>query len=209
MVGIAIWGVAALLYAAFRFWYEATGRRLTEAEIDAALAKLAASRTAGPGDLATLRTFLEADDGREFLMLNLVKVNPDLSVHPETKELMSGAEMSRAYFNRFRRILLGRACHPYYAGRKIGPYVDSWAAPPDPGWSMVGLIRYRSRRDLLSVITHPDFTKAHALKHLGVTQTFSFPTQPIAMLGMSPRHYVGLVLAFAAALAHLAILMIR
>jgi len=86
---------------------------------------------------------------------------------------------------------------------------------PDPGWSIVGFVRYRSRRDMLKMVLNPAFEAAHKYKLLGVAETFSFPTQPFLRAYVSPRVSVFLILALAlalalaAALAQLAILAAR
>ena len=75
---------------------------------------------------------------------------------------------------------------------------------PDPGWSIVGFVRYRSRRDMLKMVVDPSFESMHKYKLLGVAETFSFPTQPFIRAYVSPRVTVFLTLALAAALAQLA-----
>ena len=81
--------------------------------------------------------------------------------------------------------------------RKVGP---------DPGWSIIGYMRYRSRRDMIAMATHPKFQSIHDFKILGTAETFSFPTRPILMLLMPPRLSVALVLLLAAAFVQIALL---
>ena len=65
-----IWVGALLLWLGFLLFYDGLRRPLRRQEIDAFLATLG-PRMAGTGDEAQrLRAFLEADDGREFVMLN-------------------------------------------------------------------------------------------------------------------------------------------
>jgi hypothetical protein len=90
--------------------------------------------------------------------------------------------------------------------RKIGGYMDSWATEPDPGWSIIGLMRYRSRRDMMNLIVNPRFAAAHPDKLAGTLATFSFPTTPMGGLYVGPRLWLALALALAAALGHLALL---
>ena len=89
------------------------------------------------------------------------------------------------------------------AMRKAGGYVDSWNTPPDPGWHVVGAMRYRSRRDMMELATDPTLRDVHPLKTAGTAVTFSFPTQVIVGFAMRPRAWVALLLALLAALAHL------
>ena len=198
-------GVALGAYLLFRLWYDNWRGPLKPAEIDAGLAAIAARGGSGGTDRAQFRAFLESDDGREFVMLNLVKVTPGLVPHPETGEPVPGRAMLDQYSRHFIRRLLLRGGHPAMVARKIGPYVDAWGeVQPGPGWSIVGFMRYRSRRDLLALAADPSFAAVHAFKALGTMQTFSFPTRPVLRLFAGPRLWVALLLALLAALTALA-----
>lgn len=203
MSGVWIWLGAALLYASFRAWYDNWRGPLSSEEIERLLAKLAETPSADRNDLAALRRFLEQDDGREFVMLNLVRVGPEPVPHPVTGEPTSAARLLRQYIHQFLPLLIRRASHPALQAAKIGPYVDAWNVEPDPGWTMMGYVRYRSRRDMLELVTHPRFTAAHPLKAAALPATFSFPTSPSPGLFVGPRLWVGLLLALAASLIHL------
>jgi hypothetical protein len=198
-----IWGSALALYAVFRLWYDGLRRPLTRAEIDAFFDEVH-SKYGGGNDPAVLRTFLEADDGKEFVMLNLVKIEEGMVTDPDTGEQVPGRTMMRRYSDPFVKALLAKGGHPGIIGRKVGPYVDAWNVEGDPGWSLFSLMRYRSRRDLLAMVANPMFAKVHPYKLLGIPTTFSFPTQRELSVYLGPRVWVGLVLALGAALTHLA-----
>lgn len=205
MSGWVIWGGALALYLLFRLWYDNWRGPLTKAEIDAFFTEVS-GKYVGGNDSAGLRAFLEADDGKEFVMLNLVKVEPGTVSDPVTGEPVPGAAMMRRYSDPFVRGLIARGGHPGMVGRKVGPYVDAWRVEPDPGWSIFGLMRYRSRRDMIRMAADPRFRDIHPYKLLGIPVTFSFPTQRELSLFASPRLTVALVLALGAALAHLTVL---
>ncbi len=208
MAGWWVWLVAAALYAGFRLFYDNWRGKLTRDEIDEMLGRAAAAGAGEVNDLSIVRTFLEQDDGREFVMVNLVRV-PDTTVtDPDTGAQVPAVEMMKAYSKAFMPLLLRHGGHPALATRKVGGYVDSWMVGPDPGWSIVGFMRYRSRRDMLKMVLDPAFEAAHKYKPLGVAETFSFPTQPFLRAYVSPRISVFLIVALAAALAQLAIIAI-
>ena len=209
MPGWWVWLVAAAFYGGFRLVYDNWRGRLTHEEIDTMLAEAAAQGAGEVNDLSTVRTFLEEDDGREFVMVNLVRVPDTIVTNPDTGAQVSAREMMQAYSKAFMPLLLRHGGHPALATRKVGGYVDSWMVGPDPGWSIVGFMRYRSRRDMLKMVLDPAFEAAHKYKPLGVAETFSFPTQPFLRAYVSPRISVLLILALAAALAQLAILASR
>ena len=201
-----IWGGALALYLLFRLWYDGLRRPLTGAEIDAFFEQVH-GRYGGNTDPAALRAFLEADDGREFVMLNLVKVEPGMVSDLVTGELRPGAEMMRRYSDPFVRALIARGGHPGMVGQKVGPYVDAWNVEGDPGWTLFGLMRYRSRRDMIRLAADSRFAEVHPYKLLGIPTTFSFPTQRRVSLYVGPRVWVALVLALGAALVQLGLLL--
>jgi len=197
-----IWGTALALYVLFRLWYDNWPRPLSQAEIDAFLSEVR-GKYSGGNDPAVLRAFLEADDGKEFVMLNLVKIEQGMVTDPATGQPMEGRAAMRRYSDPFVRALLRKGGHPGMVGAKVGPYVDAWNVEADPGWSIFGLMRYRSRRDMLAMVRDPRFAEIHPYKLLGIPTTFSFPTQRQVSVYMGPRVWVALVLALAAALVQL------
>ena len=102
--------------------------------------------------------------------------------------------------------LLRRGGVPALHAVKIGGYFDAWKVPPDPGWSLIGLMRYRSRRDMAALAIDPRFTQSHPFKAAALEETFSFPTAPRFALLVGPRVWVGLVVALAAALLQLVLI---
>lgn len=159
-------------------------------------------------DLQVLRRFMETDDGQEFVMCNLVRLYPHDVAHPVTGKMHSARTMVQMYFSGFLPALLRAGGHPLLATRQVGGYVDAWNTPPDPGWSMVGMVRYRSRRDMVKLGTDQRFFDVHPLKIAAIAQTFSIPTQPVVGVAIRPRFGVALVLLLAAALTHLASLLL-
>ena len=140
MSGWMIWGTALALYDVFRLWYDNWRGPLSKAEIDAFLGEVQ-GRYSGGNDPAVLRRFLEEDDGKEFVMLNLVKIEEGMVTHPQTGEQVTGRSMMRRYSDPFVKALLRRGGHPGMVGAKVGPYVDAWNVEGDPDWSIFGLMR--------------------------------------------------------------------
>lgn len=201
------WLAALALYGAFRLWYDNLRGPLSKTEIDAFMAEAARVKVTGHTDPAVVRAFLEADDGKEFVMSNLVRVHPGEVPHPATGAPTQGLALLQSYARLFVILLLRHGGHPMMAMRKVGGYVDSWNTPPDPGWHMVGAMRYRSRRDMMALALNPALRDVHALKTAGTAVTFSFPAQVIVSFALRPRVWVALVLALVAALVHLASLL--
>ena len=207
MSGLWIWLVATVIYIGFRAWYDGWRRPLGPEEIAQHLERLDEAGTLVEAEREGIRRFMETDDGREFVMLNLVRLNPEPVPHPETGVPTSAGRILRGYLDTFLPQLLRRAGHPLLQSSKVGAYIDSWNVEPDPGWSFMGYMRYRSRRDLIELVTAPEFFAAHSFKQAAMTHTFSFPTQTMVSLYAGPRIWAALVLALCAALAHLTLLM--
>lgn len=205
MSGVWIWGSALVAYLAFHVWYVGLRGPLTPAEVEAHVARVAASPMhPTPEQVARLRGFLEADDGREFFMLNLVRVFPSGVVAPGASEPQRARDVLDGYTRHFMPALFRRAGHPAFFGRAAGGYLEQWGAAPDPGWTFGAAIRYRSRRDMIELVNDPRFADAHVFKRAAIEQTFAFPTAP-GMVVVGPRIWVGLALALLAALAQLAL----
>lgn len=201
---LLFWLVALIAYGLFRAWYDNWRGALKPAEIERFMAAFAARGAGDHNDLSIVRAFLEEDDGREFMMVNLVKIAPGSPPDPDTGAPTPGAVLMARYSKPFMRALFARGGHPAIVARKVGGYVDAWAVPPDPGWTVMGYMRYRSRRDMAALASDPRFHAIHKFKIAGTAETFSFPSQPMLRLFVGPRIYVALALALLAALAHLA-----
>jgi hypothetical protein len=205
MRALWIWGAALLAYASFWLWYVGWRGPLTQAEVEAQLARLEAPALgAAPDQIEALRAFLAADDGREFYMLNLLRLHPGEVRDPTTGAERPARKVLEGYTSEFMPALLRRAGHPALFGRAAGGYVEHWGVEPDPGWSVSGVIRYRSRRDLIELVTDPRFAGFHANKLAALANTLAFPLAP-GFVVVGPRVTVALALALLAALAQLAL----
>ncbi|MEX2207104.1 MAG: hypothetical protein WEF50_12820 [Myxococcota bacterium] len=205
MGALSIWLTAGLVYGGFRLWYDNLRGKLRADEIERFVDALRGTPGAEVNDLDTIRRFFEADDGREFYMLNLVKIAPGEVPHPKTGTPTRAGALMREYARGFLPVLIRRGGHPALHAAKVGGYIDAWNVPPDPGWTLVGLTRYRSRRDMAELATDPRFTVAHPFKLAAIPVTASFPTRPGFALSLGPRVWVALVLALIAALLQLAV----
>ena len=209
MASFWVWGVALLAYAGFLGWYVNWRGPLSKTEIEGLMAQMLASKV-GHGDqdeMPVIRRFLEEDDGREFFMLNVIRLSEVDVADPVTGERLPARQVMAGYTRMFMPALFARGGHPALAARRVGGMVDTWGLKEVPEWSMMGYIRYRSRRDLAQLICDPRFGGAHAFKFAAMPQTFNFPTRPMIMTLAGPRIWVGLALALAAALAQVALLL--
>lgn len=202
------WAVSLFAYLVFLSWYVNWRGRVTMDEVPKLMDAIALNTpdVGKRNDISTLRAFLEADDGREFFMLNLVRIASGKVADPVTGEMQSPRRVMEGYTKMFLPALFRRGGHPAVIARKVGPYFDAWGVELDPGWTIMGYMRYRSRRDMAVLVADPRFGGAHDFKFAAMPQTFSFPTHPQLMALISPRLWVPLVLALGAALVQIALL---
>ena len=202
---IWIWLAALVGYAAFSGWYWNWRGPLTQAEVDEGLAALERTDNHDAEVLSTMRAFLEADDGREFLMVNLLRLTPGMVTPPGGGPPENPREMLERYSAPFLGALLRRAGHPAFIGAAAaGGYLEQWGVEKNPGWTAAAAIRYRSRRDLLAMATMPGFESIHAFKKAGLANTLAFPVSP-ARVVVGPVIAAPLGFALLAALGHLAL----
>ncbi len=203
MSGIWLWLGALALYAGFSLWYENWRGPVAPEEIEAYTKRWAQSAVPpAPEVLETARRFLESDDGGEFFMLNVIQLRPGEIPVPGSDQKEPARKLLRRYTGYFMPQVFRRAGHPAFLGPAAGAYLEQWGVEPDPGWSFAGIIRYRSRRDLMELVTDPRFDPAHAYKISAIASTFAFPVAP-ATLFFGPRVWVALVLALLASLGQL------
>lgn len=162
-----LWAAPALLWLLFCLWYTNTSGPVSEAEREAFL-QTAAQMGWRDEQLLSIRRFMDEDDGGQFLMVNLL----DLADDPE-----AGANMNR-YMEHMLPALLGRACHPTFAGDVVHQAMDLAGIEGAETWGSVGIVRYRSRRDLLEIAMNPVFSDKHDYKIEALAKTIAVPVAP-------------------------------
>jgi hypothetical protein len=176
---LILWTILLALYLGFRLWYDGGGGALTPEEVQHYVGRLEA-RGGDPVRIDRVREFLANDTGSDFVMANFIHFQE----RPEAQ-----AELDR-YMAHMYPELFRRGCHPVLAGPVVAPALDYWGLEDGERWSLVGLVRYRSRRDLVEIATNPAFADAHRFKVAAMAQTIAIPVEPFLMLG-SPRWLVG------------------
>ncbi len=177
--------VIGLLYALFWFWYTGRQRPLTQQEIDSYMPKLRASNT-DEMVLARIHDFMASDTGKGFVMVNL------LQLRDTAPDAESASGILQKYSNVFLSKLLRRAGHPIAFGQVAGDAVELWGVEDDAKWTTVGLIRYRSRRDLIEMVVDPAFAEIHPFKEQALQKTIAVPVAPWFSLS-DLRLIVGLI----------------
>jgi hypothetical protein len=177
---VALWLVPVLLYMVFWYWYTPTGGPLTAEEIEHFTARVTASATAGgnPERIAQLRRFMAEDTGAPFVMVNLLDMADAPPTLPATGPDASADDLMDHYMAHMYGELFKRACHPVFFGPVVASALDLAGIDGAEAWTRVGLVRYRSRRDMLEIATDPRFGDRHEYKIAALDKTIAVPVEP-------------------------------
>ena len=192
---VVLWLAGLLAYGGFLAWYDGFGSPLRSDEVERYMKAVDRIEAYGDNDAikARLRAFLEADDGREFFMVNLLRYR----AAPQPFEGMRTGETSREtmqrYSGAFMPAILGRAGWLVSGGRAASQDLEQWGIEPDADWEYYGLVRYRSRRDMAEIISNPAFTDVHPFKFAAIEATRAFPVSPATVV-LNPRLVAGLAI---------------
>lgn len=189
-----IWTIAVLFYGAFWLWYAQPRRKLSAQEADEFL-EWALAKGIDPQRAHGLRDFFAADDGRDFVMVNLIKLQ---------KPAKESAAKLAAYQKVFLGQLLLKAGHPLMLAKRTGANVEHIHCEQNSDWPAIAAIRYRSRRDLLEILPDTFGSEHHQLKLDATASTIAFPASDWYVFG-GPKIVVALATLLLACLAELLI----
>jgi len=200
-----IWLGAVLLYIVFYLWHNGLGTPLSDAEVNNYVMQYKAVHpNVKPNELRALRTFLDADDGEDIVMFNAMKLYKKPRSLPDVPENETSTEVLDRY-NRFvMPYLFKRGGHPLLVGNSVMDAPEVWGIENARKWTMGGLIRYRSRRDMVEMFINPEFQKVHHYKLEAMEKTIAFPVRPFVTIG-SLDMVMALFLFAAASFSHLII----
>ena len=193
MSAVMIWIIAVLAYVAFWFWYVGFQKKVTPQEVAATMCIFEHDDTWTATQKEHLRNFLLDDDGKDFVMVNLLHLKS-----PKKESL----EKLNTYQKIFLGSLLRKAGHPVMIARAASGNVENVACDHADDWSAAGMIRYRSRRDLMDILPATIGSEHHGLKLESLEKTFAFPASPWFMFG-GPRIVVALGIALLASVLHI------
>ena len=205
-----LWGTSALLYLVFVFWYTSFGGPMSTQEISEALL-LMEQRELSPQAVERLEKFMRTDSGRQFVMVNIL----DMAENPPDVEGVGGTaeEFMGRYMEHMYPQLLRRASHPLFFGQAVSDALDILGMG-NPGvenageenigaghvgirnpetWDQGALVRYRSRRDFMQIVLHPDMGSRHSFKLAALDKTIAYPVEVVLTTG-EPRFVLALLL---------------
>ncbi len=189
-----LWGFSGLLYLIFISWYTDFGGPLTEDEI-----AMYMERLEGDGSVTesasgnNIERFLREDTGRQFFMANFLDLKQNPPDVPGAEPGESAEQLMGRYMAYMWPALLSRASHPIIGGNAINSAMDLEGIEGAEHWDSAALMRYRSRRTLMDIVTDPEMGPSHKYKIAALEKTIAFPIETQINLG-DPRGFIGLLL---------------
>jgi hypothetical protein len=191
-IGIALGAV----YGLFLLWYGGNGRPMRPAEVDHLMQEFGALTLDG-AVLQELRSLVASDDGKEFVMQNLVRYRPKALYPPGYDYGDDPRAADRRYGKAVIGPLLRHGSLILFVAKRIGTFIEPEGAD---AWHYVAMVRYRSRRDFLrfALATQRDDIFVH--KWAALEKTHVFPVKPLVSLFFVRAMVAGLLAAFGGAL---------
>ena len=179
-----LWAGPLLAWLAFCFWYGNTAGPLSAEEIER-FAEQARQSGRAEAQIADLRRFMEQDDGDQFLMVNLLLLAGSgaagasgAASGPSVPSGESSEALMARYMEYMLPAMLRRASHPALVGPALFQAMDLAGIEGAEDWGSVGLVRYRSRRDLMEIALNPVFAGKHEFKIAALEKTIAVPVAP-------------------------------
>ena len=185
--------ILTMTYVFFLVWYDGWWMSpLTQSEVDAYLVNLRDDSDFVEVE-EQIRQLGISDDGEEIFMMNL-------NIYKDgTGELPTPNEDYQVYGRGTLPLLLSRASHPIFLSQGIQTLVSPRY---EEHWQEVIVVRYRSRRDFISMITSDAYQEVLPHRTAGIKYDEFFPTRAVFNVA-SPRFVIFFVLAAIYALATL------
>jgi len=171
--------LTSLLVALFAFyaWHTPLRGPLTDAEINAFMATQAATGGTDWADEAAFEAFLRNDDGRPFVMINLMEYRETAEYsekHLPSTEI-TGSEAGALYGQSVLPQLLLRGSYPVALATRYNTIINSVGETAGK-FEAFAMVRYRSRRDLIDMLASDAFKEANFHKWASLENTLVAPS---------------------------------
>ena len=183
------WLILGSVYIVFFFWYTDIEGALSQEEIQGFLNKheqnIIDNRSSPNLEelqlrMDFLRRFMEEDSGRQFIMVNNIEMDSDPGDVPGANSGESADELLSRYMEHMWPNLLKRASHPIFGGNAIWQSMDLVGIKGAETWDQMALMRYKSRRAFMEIVTHPNMMDRHDFKVAAMQKTIAYPVEPFA-----------------------------
>ena len=182
------WLILGAVYIGFFFWYTDMGGKLSQEEIQIFIKKheqniindgVSPDSEEFQLRIDFLKRFMEEDNGKQFIMVNNIEMNKNPEDVAGANSGESADQLMSRYMEHMWPNLLKRASHPIFVGYAIWESMDLVGIEGAETWDQAALMRYKSRRAFMEIVTHPDMRGRHAFKIAALQKTIAFPVEPI------------------------------
>ena len=207
------WLILGAVYIGFFFWYTDMGGKLSQEEIQIFIKKheqniindgVSPDSEEFQLRIDFLKRFMEEDNGKQFIMVNNIEMNknPEDVVGANPGE--SADQLMSRYMEYMWPNLLKRASHPIFISNAVYQSMDLVGIEGAETWDQAALMRYKSRRTMMEIVTNPDMMDRHGFKIAALQKTIAYPVEPfgfysdmrvifgmlIAIVGLSIRLFL-------------------
>ncbi len=188
--GVIIALAFSLAYFGFWLWWGGNGRSMSSSELDALMRDLEATGSTAEQQhaLNEVKELVTNDDGKAFVMQNLVRYRPKATYPPGHHYSDDPREADKRYGRSIIWPLLSNGNMLLFVGRKSGNFITPIDADD---WHYVAMVRYRSRRDFLRFAIVANQADKFVHKWAAIEKTHVFPVKPFISL-FTVRLTVGL-----------------
>ena len=151
-----------------------------------------------------LKRFMEEDNGKQFIMVNNIEMNKNPGDVVGANPGESADQLMSRYMEYMWPNLLKRASHPIFMSNAVYQSMDLVGIEGAETWDQAALMRYKSRRTMMEIVTNPNMMNRHGFKIAALQKTIAYPVEPfgfysdmrlifgmlIAIVGLSIRLFL-------------------
>ena len=207
------WLILGAVYIGFFFWYTDMGGKLSQEEIQIFIKKheqniindgVSPDSEEFQLRIDFLKKFMEEDNGKQFIMVNNIEMNKNPGDVVGANPGESADQLMSRYMEYMWPNLLKRASHPIFMSNAVYQSMDLVGIEGAETWDQAALMRYKSRRTMMEIVTNPDMMDRHGFKIAALQKTIAYPVEPfgfysdmrvifgmlIAIVGLSIRLFL-------------------
>lgn len=181
------WLILGAVYIGFFFWYTDMGGKLSQEEIQIFIKKYEQNIIndgVSPDSeefqlrIDFLKRFMEEDNGKQFIMVNNIEMNKNPGDVVGANPGESADQLMSRYMEYMWPNLLKRASHPIFMSNAVYQSMDLVGIEGAETWDQAALMRYKSRRTMMEIVTNPDMMDRHEFKIAALQKTIAYPVEP-------------------------------
>ena len=207
------WLILGAVYIGFFFWYTDMGGKLSQEEIQIFIKKheqniindgVYTDSEEFQLRIDFLKKFMEEDNGKQFIMVNNIEMNKNPGDVVGANPGESADQLMSRYMEYMWPNLLKRASHPIFMSNAVYQSMDLVGIEGAETWDQAALMRYKSRRTMMEIVTNPNMMNRHGFKIAALQKTIAYPVEPfgfysdmrlifgmlIAIVGLSIRLFL-------------------